>query len=166
MDARSALTDASAVLRSARERDVAPMAAIEAACFSDPWPQSAFHSLLASPTTRVTVATLGEVVVGYSVVFQVADEAELANIAVDASARRRGIARTLLADVLARAVREGVQSMFLEVRESNAAARALYGAFGFVGMTRRRGYYRHPDEDALVLVWRAPTAVSSPTHTE
>lgn len=161
MDARSALIDDDVVLRPARERDVARMASIEAACFSDPWPASAFDSLLESHTTRVTVATIDDVAVGYSVVFQVADESELANVAVDASARRRGVARTLVGALLDRATREGVLSMFLEVRESNAAARALYAAFGFTGMTRRRGYYRHPDEDALVLVWRAPLPTGS-----
>jgi len=156
MDARSTLTDDAVVLRPASEGDVARMAVIEAACFSDPWPASAFHSLLESHTTRVTVATVCDDVVGYSVVFQVADEAELANIAVDASVRRLGVARALLGALLDRALREGVRSMFLEVRESNVAARALYEAFGFSGMTRRRGYYRRPDEDALVLVWHAP----------
>jgi len=99
--------------------------------------------------------------VGYSVVFQVADEAELANIAVAASARRRGVAHALLGALLDRAGRDDVRSMFLEVRESNAAARALYERFGFTGMTRRRGYYRRPEEDALVLVWRAPTATGT-----
>jgi len=161
MDVRSALTDRSMILRPAQERDVTRMALIEAACFSDPWPSAAFHSLLDSHTTHVTVATIDEAVVGYSVVFQVADEAELANIAVEASVRRRGVAHALLGALIDRATREGVRSMFLEVRESNGAARALYEGFGFTGMTRRRGYYRHPDEDALVLVWRAPTVTAT-----
>jgi len=161
MDARSALTDGAVVLRPAQEKDVVRLALIEAACFSDPWPSPAFHSLLDSPTTHVIVATIDELVVGYSVVFQVADEAELANIAVAASARRRGVAHALLGALLDRAGRDDVRSMFLEVRESNAAARALYERFGFTGMTRRRGYYRRPEEDALVLVWRAPTATGT-----
>ncbi len=160
MDAHSSLTDKGVALRPAHAQDVERMASIEAACFSDPWPASAFDSLLESHTTLVTAATIDDALVGYSVVFQVADEAELANIAVDSSVRRRGVARALLGALLVRAESDGVLTMFLEVRESNVAARSLYAEFGFTGMTRRRGYYRHPDEDALVLVWRAPTPIA------
>ena len=48
-------------------------------------------------------------------------------------------------------MQEGVRALYLEVRDSNAAARALYGSLGFTQVGRRRGYYQHPTEDALLL---------------
>ena len=79
------------------------------------------------------------------------DEGEIADVAVAPSARRRGVARTLIERVAADLMREGVRSLYLEVRESNLAARALYGAMGFTQVGRRRGYYQLPSEDALLL---------------
>jgi [ribosomal protein S18]-alanine N-acetyltransferase len=140
-------------LRPAVASDVGRLVTIERAAFSDPWPASSFRALLVAPTTRLTVAEVDGQLVGYSVVMQVLDEAELANIAVDASARRRGVGRRLLCALLDRATAEGVAAMYLEVRESNTAARTLYADHGFREVSRRRAYYRDPDEDALVLVW-------------
>src|SRR5690606_33664105 len=97
-------------------------------------------------------------VLGYSVVMVVMDEGELANIAVAERARRLGVGRQLLASLLHDARAAGVRSMFLEVREWNVGARALYESFGFEPMGRRRGYYRNPDEDALLLVRRETSA--------
>jgi ribosomal-protein-alanine N-acetyltransferase len=120
-----------------------------------------FDSLLSSVATHLTVAVLDDRVVGYSVVIHVIDEGELANVAVDASARRRGVARALMDALTARARRDQLHSMFLEVRESNVGARALYEAFGFSALTRRKGYYQRPDEDAIVMVWRPGTLTIS-----
>jgi ribosomal-protein-alanine N-acetyltransferase len=154
MDAHSATEQSERVqLRPADTADVAALARIEAATFSDAWPVASFRSLLRASTTRMTVAERDGEVLGYSVVIQVGDQAELANIAVTESARGQGVGARLLRALLDGAKTEGVQSMYLEVRESNAAARALYAAHGFTPAGRRRRYYRHPDEDALVLVW-------------
>jgi ribosomal-protein-alanine N-acetyltransferase len=67
------------------------------------------------------------------------------------SARRRGIARALLERIMAEVMEAGVRALYLEVRESNSAARALYRTLGFEQVGQRRGYYQHPSEDALVL---------------
>jgi [ribosomal protein S18]-alanine N-acetyltransferase len=53
--------------------------------------------------------------------------------------------------VLAELTEDGVRAVYLEVRESNQRARTLYESSGFDSVGRRRGYYRHPLEDALVL---------------
>jgi ribosomal-protein-alanine N-acetyltransferase len=142
-------------LRPARASDISALVRIEAAAFSDPWPASGFRSLLDARTTRMTVAERDGELLGYSVVIVVQDEAELANIAVAEQARGEGIGRQLLTAVLNAARVEGVASMYLEVRESNTAARSLYESLGFAPVGRRRRYYQEPDEDALVLVWRA-----------
>ena len=71
-------------------------------------------------------------------------EWELLNIAVDPAYRRRGVADELLGALPAGRI-------FIEVRESNAAARALYEGSGFTLIGRRRGYYHLPDEDGIVM---------------
>lgn len=141
-------------LRPAVEADIPALVRIERASFSDPWNASAFHSLLRAEATRVTVAQLEDAVVGYSAVLRAADEAELANLAVESTWHGRGIGRTLLLAAQSTAASEGVTAMYLEVRESNHSARRLYEALDFTTIGRRRGYYRQPDEDALVMQWR------------
>jgi ribosomal-protein-alanine N-acetyltransferase len=79
------------------------------------------------------------------------DEGEIADLAVAPSARRRGVGGALLDRVVRDAAASGVGALYLEVRESNAGAIALYRSRGFGAVGRRRGYYRHPSEDALVL---------------
>ena len=81
----------------------------------------------------------------------VVDEAEIANLAVEPAARRSGAGRLLLDSALGEAAARGVRTVYLEVRESNEAARSLYASRGFDEIGRRRAYYAHPREDALVL---------------
>jgi [ribosomal protein S18]-alanine N-acetyltransferase len=142
-------------LRGAVEADVPALVRLERASFTDPWDAPAFRALLQAAAARVTVAERAGVLVGYSAVLQASDEAELANLAVDTAVQGRGIGRALLSAALAAAEADGVRAMYLEVRESNATARHLYEALGFATVGRRRGYYRQPDEDALVMQWRA-----------
>lgn len=131
--------------------DVPAVLEIEGASFSVPWTRSTFRSLLARRGTGLWVAEQGGAVVGYAVVWTVADQAELGNVAVSEGYRRRGIATTLMENVLDWLRDQGVREVFLEVRHSNTAARQLYEAHGFVEVGRRKGYYTHPREDALVL---------------
>jgi len=83
-----------------------------------------------------------------------ADEAEILNLAVDSGRRRRGMGSRLIEDVIAACKAAGVGRIFLEVRDSNQAARSLYTRMGFTEVGRRREYYRQPAEDALVLARR------------
>ena len=80
------------------------------------------------------------------------DQAELLNLAIAASQRRRGNGHALLASTLAELAAQGAQSVYLEVRQSNTAAIAFYEAHGFSTSGLRKGYYRDPDEPALTLV--------------
>lgn len=145
-------TDGAISLRPARMSDVKAMAAIELAAFSDPWPASSFADMLPMTHARMVVAVdADEKLVGYCVLISAADEGEIANIAVRPTERRRGIGALLLDDALAVAARTGVMQLFLEVRTSNTAARALYASRGFLPVGRRIAYYNDPVEDALVL---------------
>jgi ribosomal-protein-alanine acetyltransferase len=87
---------------------------------------------------------------GFLVAHRIAAEWELENIAVAESARRKGLGKRLLVVLLDRAVQAGSESMFLEVRESNTAARNLYESADFQQIGRRKSYYINPLEDAIV----------------
>jgi ribosomal-protein-alanine N-acetyltransferase len=135
-------------IRPASSADLAAVAAIEAAAFSDPWSVAAFRAHLSH---LFLVAEAGGAVIGYLVAWTAGSEAEILNIAVQAAARRRGAGRALLQEALGRLTAAGVSAVFLEVRRSNAAGRALYAAAGFREIGVRRGYYQAPLEDAVVL---------------
>ena len=100
---------------------------------------------------RLVHTELRGVVVGYSVFWAVTDQGELGNLATTPMRRRQGIGRKLLEAAIEAASRRGVKELFLEVRVSNHVARALYDAYGFREVGRRRNYYAAPVEDALVL---------------
>jgi ribosomal-protein-alanine N-acetyltransferase len=142
------------VLRSASRDDLEAVVAIETVSFSDPpWSRDSFTTLLNNPRAIFTVACdpVDGAVVGYVVAWLVADEAEVANLAVAPSHRARGVGARLLDAALSSARRGGARAAHLEVRDSNATARALYASRGFELVGRRRRYYRSPEEDALLL---------------
>ena len=78
-------------------------------------------------------------------------EADIINVAVHPSFRRRGIAEAMLARLISDALEAGVRTFFLEVRESNAPARSLYRKLGFDECGRMPRYYSAPVEDAIVM---------------
>jgi ribosomal-protein-alanine N-acetyltransferase len=78
------------------------------------------------------------------------DEWEIENIVIAGPARRRGLGTRLLGELLDLTRGQGAAAVFLEVRESNHAARALYEKWAFLESGHRRRYYRHPEEDAIL----------------
>jgi ribosomal-protein-alanine N-acetyltransferase len=145
-------SDSLARLRRAALGDIARVVEIERDSFSDPWSAAAFRAALAEDRMLFLVAegSSGELV-GYVVAWATVDEAELANLAVTRAARGEGIGKALVNAALRFGEERGCVCMYLEVRESNASARAVYAARGFEEVGRRRRYYREPVEDALVL---------------
>ena len=141
-----------ATVRDMQTGDLTAVAAIEAASFGDAWPLSAFADLLTRSYARLRVAVdAAGAVCGYCVLLRAADEGEIANIATHPARRGQGLGGRLLDDALAEADAGGAAAIFLEVRDSNVAALALYTGRGFVQVGRRRRYYQHPTEDALVM---------------
>jgi ribosomal-protein-alanine N-acetyltransferase len=143
-------------VRAATLPDVEAVARIEQASFGDPWSRAAFVSLVGNPAVyfivaELTPSPLGVGVAGYLIAWFVLDEAEIANVAVSSALRGHGVGGRLLDVALAEARHRGVERTFLEVRASNTAAQALYASRGFAAIGRRRNYYLHPVEDALVL---------------
>jgi [ribosomal protein S18]-alanine N-acetyltransferase len=139
-------------VRAASEDDLPAIHAIECASFGDPWALEGFRDLLDHPRAKMEVAVdANGQVLGYAVAWYVADESEIANLAVAPGARRRGVGALLLDRILRAAAEFGAQSVFLEVRESNEEARKLYEARQFEIAGKRTKYYRKPDEDALIM---------------
>ena len=131
--------------------DVQALGVIERRCFSDPWSPEGFREVLSSSIGFGLIAEQNEAVLGYLFGRMVADEGEILNLAVVPEARRKGIGSALLRASLDYFTGRGVPQVFLEVRESNAAARSLYLAHGFRAVGQRASYYRNPPEDAVVL---------------
>lgn len=130
---------------------VEAVAAIEAASFTTPWQPETFRGLMERDGIVMLAMTDGEEVVGYAILWCIVDQGELANIAISEDRRGSGLGGTLLQHVLQTAQERGVEKLFLEVRESNEAALAMYARHGFERVGVRPRYYDRPVEDAFVL---------------
>jgi len=116
------------------------------------WPAESYATLAASPSGLLLICETSTQVIGFLAARQAADEAEILNIAIHAGFRRKGAASALLVASLDRFRRSEVTRVFLELRASNLAARALYERHGFVSSGSRKAYYREPTEDAVCMM--------------
>ncbi len=163
MTERTATERLAVTLRDMTAADVPRVADIEHRSFSDAWPANAFLDLLGREYARLRVAVdAAATVQGYCVLLRAADEGEIANICTAPEVRGAGVGGMLLDDALAAADGSAAVAVYLEVRTSNQAARGLYESRGFRMVGRRRGYYQHPAEDALVLRRAHPDIVGPP----
>ena len=141
-----------AVLRKMTVEDIPAVVALDQMSFSLPWPERSFRfELTDNSASRCWVAEKDERVVGMLVAWLFVDEAHIATIATHPEYRRQGVGQKLLAYMLQSAMREGAQSSFLEVRESNLAAQEMYRKFGYEEVGRRKRYYKDNDEDAILM---------------
>ena len=132
-------------------RHVAPIAALEQQCFSDPWSEAAIAPELENPLSLWLVAEQGDTLLGYIGSQSVPPEADMMNLAVAPEARRQGIAEALVHALEAALREKGTESLTLEVRVSNLPARTLYEKLDFEPVGLRKNYYFHPKEDACIL---------------
>ena len=130
---------------------VAQVAALEKACFSDPWSENSVAGELKNPLSLWLVAEEDGKVAGYVGSQTVMDESDMMNVAVAADFRRRGIAESLIVSLVTELKARGSRCLTLEVRASNVPAIALYEKLGFSQVGLRKNYYRNPREDALIL---------------
>jgi len=116
------------------------------------WSQEQYDWLFADAGPKRLVLVIEEQnrALGFVVARPAAAIWEIENIAVTEQARRRGLGARLLGEFLEHARNHGAEAVFLEVRESNQPARALYEKWAFVESGRRTRYYRDPEEDAIV----------------
>ena len=116
------------------------------------WPPGSYAKLAESPGGLVLVCDASGQPVGFVAARQAADEAEILNIAVHGDLRGKGIASALLLAALDEFRRSAIARVFLELRESNLPALALYNRHGFTPSGRRKAYYHHPTEDAISML--------------
>ena len=139
------------VIRPATTDDLASIMTLEQSAHAYPWSEKIMQRYLLKPQA-VWILEDDSRHVGHAVVSLVVDEAELLMITVDPKVQGKGYGTELLTAVMEKLQKAGASCMFLEVRESNAPAIALYEKLGFCENGRRRGYYPSEDgrEDALL----------------
>ncbi len=139
------------LIRAATTADLPALAHIEALCSAQAWSEAALAAQLAQPGSALFVASIYNELLGYAALSSAADEGELLNLAVLPQHRRAGLGPLLLARVIEEARNRALACLFLEVRAGNAPALALYARLGFLPVGLRKGYYQHPQEDALLM---------------
>lgn len=146
-------------IASARDADLDDLVAIEQVAFPTPWSRESLAQEIQRPWSlfRVIRDASGRVL-AYLNYWVVAAEVHVLNLATAPEARRTGLARLLLGEMLQRCRDNAIAVVHLEVRPSNRAARALYESLGFTQVGTRPGYYSDTSEDALLyaLPIRAP----------
>lgn len=127
------------------------IASLEKMCFVHPWSEKSIEEELFNENALFLVCTDGERVLGYIGMSFVLDEGYIYNVAVDENFRNRGIATSLINELVVFAKKNSFSFLTLEVRESNAKAISLYSDFGFVKEGERKGYYSEPKENAIIM---------------
>ena len=132
--------------------DLPAVLAVEQAAYFSPWAESHFRDSLRQDHECWILVADGAFV-GHGILSAAAHEGELLNLCIAPEAQGQGLGTRLLSHLLDRARARACDEVFLEVRDSNGAARRLYRRAGFQEIGRRRGYYPGPDgaEDARVL---------------
>lgn len=141
-------------IRSMVADDIVQVAQIEQASFSTPWSAQGFAEALENQNACCLVAECkenGSGIVGYCVVYHAADEGEIVTIAVSSESRGRGIADAMFKKLKKELLCLGIETLYLDVRVSNTAARKLYEKQGFVEDDIRKRFYREPVEDAILM---------------
>jgi [ribosomal protein S18]-alanine N-acetyltransferase len=141
-------------IRPAIPADIPAMIALaQEATAAAQWSQAQYERIFLRDGTPDRLALVVEEetgIAGFLIARAIDSEWEIENIVVAAPALRRGLGIGLVGELLRRARLRGAKAIFLEVRESNRAARALYEKSGFAVAGDRKGYYKNPDENAVV----------------
>jgi ribosomal-protein-alanine N-acetyltransferase len=162
-------------LEAAGEEDLGVLCELESRCFANPWTPAQLRDEMAEPSrggVLILRAPLEERVgcrglVAYCAFRLVADEFHLHNLAVSPDFRGRRLGQRLLRLALGLGRRRGAATAHLEVRRSNTPAIALYTSEGFEVVGVRRGYYRLPEEDALLMsIERLSSRAASPPQVD
>jgi len=140
------------VFRRASVDDAALLAKMEKENFSDPWNEETLKRVLENAATHFIIAEIDGHAVAYGGMNIVFEDCDIINLAVDSDFRRCGIGKALVSQMLDVCRSVGVESVFLEHRESNISAAALYEKFGFEKYAIRKNYYTSPVENAILRV--------------
>jgi [ribosomal protein S18]-alanine N-acetyltransferase len=140
------------MIRQMTLRDIARVAQLEEQLFSSPWSEKAFEDELENNPYSHYVVWDEHGVCGYLGLWVVDTTIQITTLGVDPALQRHGIAKRMLSYLMDYARTHGVSLITLEVRLSNAPAKALYTAFGFKTVAIRKQYYTLPDEDAELML--------------
>ncbi|MGN0347274.1 MAG: ribosomal protein S18-alanine N-acetyltransferase [Lachnospiraceae bacterium] len=141
------------IFRKMRKEDLPQVAALEADCFSCPWRLQDFADALEKDCYYYMVAQHGGKIVAQAGLILSLGEADITNVAVTPSYRRKQISYRLLQHLMVEGEKRGVLDFTLEVRQHNAPALALYQKLGFVSEGVRRNFYTNPTDDAVIM-WK------------
>ncbi len=141
-----------AEIKKLNESHTQQIANLEKMCFSDPWTENMVRDSFYYPNAEIWGVFEDNNLVGYYASGQVADEGELMSICVLPEHRGKGYGRLLISHMEDTLRAKGTERIFLEVRESNKAARSLYKSRLFAEMGLRKGYYQDNGENAIIMM--------------
>ena len=124
---------------------------IETECFSHPWSKQSLEEELNNETSLFLVAKEENEVIGYIGMSIVIDEGYIFNVAVRENYRNKGVATSLINELVTYGKKNNFSFITLEVRESNLPAISLYSKFGFIKAGGRKDYYSNPKENAILM---------------
>lgn len=133
--------------------DATQIAKLEAEIFSDPWREEDIISTISTEGAMCYTALSDGEVCAYVIARQIPPEGEIYRIATRPSKRRRGIAYRLLDYAIKTERGNGLEALFLEVREQNTPARKLYSSYGFKEIGIRKNYYKNPSDNAVIMAF-------------
>lgn len=139
------------MVRTLKIEDAAAVAEMEHQTYSDAWSEKGVMETIENPNTFCLAAEKSGKIVGYLLVYSAVDEAEIARITTIKEVRRQGVASALFEALEQHCKENSLKKILLDVRESNAAARAFYEKCGFTVDGIRPGFYDDPKEDAVLM---------------
>lgn len=139
-------------IRRARPDDAGEIEKMEAEYFSDPWQRKDIFTYICSEDGICYTALEKGAPIAYIIGRKIPPEGEIYRIAVKSAHRRRGVGYRLLSYALKTEMGKGLETVFLEVRSRNLAAIRLYRSYGFLRVGERKGYYKNPDDDAIIML--------------
>ena len=155
-DLRSAAT-----VRPARVADLGAVVELENRCFSDPWtPAVLLGELVTDLLHMPLVVEVAGALRGYLMAWRVVDQLHILNLATDPDYQRQGLGTILLREAARRGAEQGQREFMLEVRRSNAPARAFYDKHGFDETGVRKSYYADNREDAIIMTCPVATVLA------
>ena len=135
------------------KEDLDQVLEVSSLSLKESWDLDSFSKELSNPLAKYLIAKINDKVVGFVGVWTIIDEGHITNMAVHPEFRENGVGSILLTSLIDRCKDWGCNSLTLEVRSSNNAAKALYKKFGFLEEGLRKNYYRDNEEDALIM-WK------------
>ena len=136
------------------EKSLDGVAELEKLCFSQPWSKNSLELLTKEGIGVGMVCSKDGIVCAYGGMMVAVDEGQITNIATHPDYRRQGYGRAIVEALIKYAKMNGLDSISLEVRESNKAAIDLYTKLDFKVEGKRKDFYTKPTESALIMIWR------------